>query len=133
MRTIKESLIERLALQAEEAELQGQTKVASALTTQLAVQAKVGIRRNDEFYSYPREAFEQDLHSQLWAAALRVADFYGINKFDALHIQQAIEKLGSDLVQEMCNEAGIRHGVGAYEPSVPGEETPAQASIEVDE
>lgn len=133
MRTIKESLFERLALQAEEAELQGITKVASALTTQLDNQSKIGIRSNDDFYSYPREVFEQDLQTQLWAAVLRVADFYGIGKFDASRIQQAIEKIGSDLVNEMCNEAGIRHGVGAYEPSVPGEETLVHASIEVDE
>lgn len=129
MRTIKENLFQRLAAQASEAELQGLAKVAESLTDQLE-KLSIHVRPNDEKYSYSREDFLKDVHSQLWGAILRMADFYDIRRLDAAEVQEIIEKKAQDMIDEIKVLAGVQHGVGAWEDPVPGEE---KATIEIEE
>lgn len=120
MRTITEDLFHRLIAQAQEAELQGFDKVAEGLTSQLEKYGS-SIRSKDAFYSYNGSDFTRDVNSCLWNAIIRIADFYGITRFDALEIQDLIEKSAENLRQELCTKAGISHGIGAHEDSVLGE------------
>lgn len=129
MRTIKENLFTRLATQASEAELQGLTKVAESLTDQLEKQS-TNVRPDDAAYSYAREDFVKDVYSQLWGAILRMADFYDIRRLDAAEVQNIIEKQAQEMIDEVRALTGIKHGVGAWEEPVPGEE---KASIEIEE
>ena len=131
MRTIKENLMYRLATQASEAELQGLTKVAEALTDQIEKHGN-HVRANGDFYSYPDEEFKKDIVSQFWGAIIRIADFYDIRRFDAAEVQSLIDKMAQEMITELCVRAGIKHGVGAYEPPVSGEEL-QHVGIEVDE
>lgn len=131
MRTITESLLHRLAVQASEAELQGLTKVAEALTEQIEKHSS-NVRATTDFYSYSEEEFKKDVTAQFWGAILRIADYYNIKHFDAAEVNTLIDKMAQDMISDVCASVGIRHGVGAYEEPVPGEEK-QQASIEVDE
>jgi hypothetical protein len=117
MRTIKNNLLQRLAAQAEEAEVQGLPKVASALTEQIS---KATIRSDEAFYLYASSEFQADVEEKLWDIAVRAADFYD-TRFDALEMQGIVEKYAQDLVHEIRTKLGIEHGIGAHEPTVPGE------------
>lgn len=128
MRTsIKDNLFQRILLQAEEAEFQKMERLASNLTAHLE---KVAVRPDDEPYSYSKKEFDSDIMYHLWSAALRTADFHNISRIDAVEVAELLEKHAEEIVNEICIKAGITHGVGAYEPSLPGEVVP---SIEVEE
>jgi Ribonuclease G/E len=127
MRTIKKNLLQRLALQAEEAELQGMVKVASALTEQITKQP---VRDNEQFYVYSSEDFIKDVESKLWDASIRAADFFDI-RVDAEQTQLMVEKFAQDLIKEIAVRGGAVHGVGAHEPNVPGEKI-EEVAIEVE-
>lgn len=127
MRTITENLLNRLIVQAEEAEVRGLSKLAGNLTEQINSSS---IRKDDANYSYSENEFRKDINDQLWSSIVRTADFYGIKRFDAYEMNQLVEKTAEDFVKSIRLHAGITHGVGAYEPSIPGEE---KASIEVEE
>jgi hypothetical protein len=120
MRTITENLFNRLLAQAQEAELQGLSKIAEGLTDQIEKNSHL-VRKDDSFYLYNEEEFRNDLNSQLWNIIIRAADFYGVGKFDAVVTQELIDKTAQILVEDFCNTVGINHGVGAYEENVPGE------------
>ena len=51
-----------------------------------------------------------------------IADYYNCN-VDAELAQKEVEKIASDLVKAIGRQGGVKHGVGAYEPTVPGEMT----------
>ena len=131
MRTIKYSLFNRLTAQAVEADHLGLDKSADGLTDQLGKYASA-VRKNDEFYSYNEDDFEKDLNHQLWGCVVRIADFYDIQQFDAEKLQEVLDRMAEGLIAEMCEQAGVRHGVGAYEDDVPGE-THARTAIEVED
>jgi hypothetical protein len=119
MRTIKKNLLYRLLAQAEEADLQGLTKVSESLTTQITKNAET-LRDSDESYIYPKHEFQKEIEEKFWDIMVRAADFYNIN-LDAQEAQLLIEKYAEDLTHDMQVKFAIKHGVGAYEPMVPGE------------
>lgn len=131
MRTIKNNLFQRLVAQAEEADVRGLSKVAESLTEQVSKNAKY-IRKDDEFYSYSADQLKTELNDQLWSAAIRVFDFYDIQSFNADQLQTAIDKIAKSLVTELCTQANMQHGIGAYEEAVPGQII-EQTSIYVNE
>lgn len=131
MRTITENLLHRLAAQAQEAEVQGLSKVAESLTDQVEKHGS-HVRSDEAFYSYNESDFRKDVNSKLWDIIVRAADFYGVRKFDAQEIQGLIENASQELVADFCHKVGVNHGVGAYEDKVPGE-TLDKSAIEVDE
>jgi hypothetical protein len=118
MRTINEILRDRLLAQADEAEVQGFTKIASHLTDQIE---KTSVRNNSDSYTYPSFDFKNDVEATLWDVVIRVADFHNIS-IDPKTAQEIIEKTAEDLVRELQIKSGIDHGIGAFEPNVPGEE-----------
>lgn len=130
MRTIKENLLNRMAVQATEAELQGFDKVAVALSTQIEKHAD-HVRENDAFYVYSDQDFRKDVEDQVWSILVRAADFYGTG-FDAINLQDIVTSASDDVLANFCAKTGAIHGVGAYEPSVPGE-VKLEVSIEVEE
>lgn len=120
MKTINSTLFFRLLAQAEEAETQGMEKVAESLTTQIEKNAS-HVRESDENYKYSYETLEKDINDHLWNAVIRVADFYDVKQFHADKTQEMIEKIAKEIVSEVCLQANINHGVGAYEEPLPGE------------
>lgn len=117
-RTITEDLLERLQAQADEADIIGETKLADIVTNQIQ---KTAIRKNDDFYSYASIELKNDIESLLWQAALRVADF-NASSLDIIEVQKSIESFANNFIEDFTVQSGITHGVGAYEPVVPGEE-----------
>lgn len=119
MRTITKNLSMRLEAQAQEADLVGLKKVAGHLNKQVDSNKT---RPSDESYVYASKDLSADVEGQLWNAVVRIADYYNCN-VDAELAQKEIEKLAGDLVKAIGRQGGVRHGVGAYEPTVPGEMT----------
>lgn len=131
MRTITENLFHRLAAQAQEAEIQGLTKVAEGLTEQIDKHSSL-LRRDDSFYRYNEKEFKQDLNSQFWGLIIRMADYYGIKNFDAAEVQAIIVNASENMLHDFRNVTKVAHGVGVYESPVPGEFL-EKADIEVEE
>jgi hypothetical protein len=127
MRTVKETFAQRLALQKQEADVQGLTKVATNLEH---VVDKLQVREDAESYLYLEKDATSDVEKHIWDAAVRLADFYDCN-VDASQMQQVIEKLAESLKQEVRVQGGVKHGIGAHEPVVPGE-APERVTIEVE-
>lgn len=131
MRTITNSLYERLFCQAKEADLQGLSSVAEALTSQIEKYTD-RLRPNDAFYRYERQDFDKDLQKGIWNLLVRSADFYGVDNYDAASFSSLVEKLASDIKNEFCVRYGKSHGVGAWETPVIGE-TVSNLAISVEE
>lgn len=127
MRTITEKLSARLKVQAKEADVVGLKKLGSHLKRL----SETKTRPTSSSYVYPETDLKQDVEGPLWDAVLRIADYYDCN-IDAEFVQNNIEKLAEELVRVISKQAGIKHGVGVYEPTVPGEEVAEQVLIEVD-
>jgi len=127
MRTVKETFAQRLELQKKEADVQGLTKVASNLEH---VVDNLQTREDAESYLYLEKDAAADAEKHIWDAVVRFADYFDCN-IDAAEMQQVIERVASDLMQEVRVQGGVRHGVGAHEPIVPGE-VPERVTIEVE-
>lgn len=118
MRTVTENLKNRLILQSEEAEIQGLTKIASHLIDQAEI---TPVRADNESYTYSNEDFQNDIEGSIWGAVVRFADFHNVS-INAAEAQNIVEKIASDLVSELRVKTGTIHGVGAFEPTISGEE-----------
>ncbi len=117
MRTITKNLMERLVAQAEEAELIGLTKVANHLTDKIE---KVSTRGDSDDYTYSRDSLKEDVESKLWDAIIRISDFHN-KSVDPKEAQGVIEVFAEKIIDEIQVISGISHGVGNYEPKLPGE------------
>lgn len=117
MRTITEKLALRLEAQSKEADLQGLNKVADMLDSMIE---KHDTRNSDESYTYAEDDFRSDVEIKLWEGAVRAADFFDC-EINAVEMQEAISKLAKNLIDEVRIKGNVKHGVGAYEPNVPGE------------
>ncbi|MAE86133.1 MAG: hypothetical protein CMB80_25575 [Flammeovirgaceae bacterium] len=127
MRTITEKLAARLKVQAKEADLVGLKKLGSHLNRL----AESKTRPTGDSYVYAEADFKNDVEGPLWDAIIRIADYYDCN-VDPELMQRSIEGLAQDLVKAVSKQAGIKHGVGVFEPVVPGEEVVEQVLIEVE-
>ena len=116
MRTISEQHRDRLIAQAQEADTQGLTKLAEALTIQLE---KTSVRGKFEDYSYANESFEKDARDILWGLVVRASDFHG-NDIDPVEADKLVEVYAVEFVKDLRKMAGIKP-VGKYEPKVMGE------------
>lgn len=128
MRNITQNLFNRLHGQASEADLQGMTKLAEHLTAQLE---KTSIREDEEFYIYAADEFAKDVEQEMWDAVMRVADFHNL-ALDAEKAEAIVEKFASKLIREVELTFGAETGVGAFEPTLPGEKK-VRASLEVED
>lgn len=118
MRTVTENLKIRLIAQSEEAKIQGLTKIASHLDSQAE---KVAIRKDAASYTYSNDDFQNDVEASLWSAIVRFEDFHNIT-VNASEAQDIVEKIAFDLISNLRAKTGTIHGVGAFEPTVSGEE-----------
>ena len=127
MRTITKKLSARLKAQAQEANVMGLKKLGNHLMR--LSEAKT--RATGSSYVYSETDLKQDVETSLWNAMLRIADYYDCN-IDAEFTQHNVEKLSELMRTAISKHAGISHGVGVYEPIVPGEEVVEEVLIEVD-
>lgn len=116
MRTITKQMYKRLQAQGEEAKTLKLTKLANNISS-----LETKVRGDNESYSYTQAQMQEDVEKALWAAVVRAADYYGA-PFDALQVQGIIDKMASDLVDEVRVVVGNESGVGPYESLVPGEQ-----------
>ena len=123
-RSISNSLKNRLQAQASECNTLGLSKIASSLDKL----SETETRDNNEFYSYSHDEMLSDVEDLLWKAAVRVQDFYN-KTADARDINDVVEGQAAELVNVIRHKIGGMI-VGAYEPSVPGEQ---RADLEVTE
>ena len=107
----------RIEAQVEEAKLQKLGSVAEGLTSVLE---EVPVRSDDAHYVYANDDMRADVNRSLWNAVVRIADYLG-SVPDAEAVQPLLDKYADELVREICVIAHVPDGVGAYEPTVPGE------------
>jgi len=132
MRTIRELLFKRLALQADEADRVGLTKLASDVTSLLDRQSE-NVRSDQDFYLYDADEFNSDVNGHLWDAVVRVADFYDIKGLDIKTAEKIVSAISKEMKESICiAHFGTDKAVGAFEPTVPGE-IKEQESIEISE
>ncbi len=117
MRTITENLYERMIAQVDEVRVQGFEKLASHVEDAVIV---VPSRKDDASYTYASEDFENDVEKDLWKLVIRTADFHNTT-FDIKQVEPIVKKLANDLIRELQVISNNDAGVGAYEPTVPGE------------
>ena len=117
MRTINKVLQERLIAQAEEADVQGFTKIAEHLTDKLEV---TPVRDMSERYVYASTDFDKDVNAAVWDIIVRACDFHGVS-IDSVEAQKIVDYYSDAVVTDFRKAANVQHGVGAYEPSLPGE------------
>lgn len=130
MRTVKKTFLNRLAVQAKEAEIQGLDKVAESLTSQI-VKNSEHVRDADTFYVYSEKDVKSDIQDKFWDVIVRIADYYDAN-IDAKEMQAVIDRYSEDMLNEVKTKLGMSHGIGAYEASVPGEVS-ERVTIELEE
>jgi hypothetical protein len=124
--TIAEHVRNRLVAQADEAEVQGLTKIAEHLTNQIE---KNDVRPTENFYSYAEYELENDVENILWNAAIRVIDFHD-RPFNAVDVYEEVNRVAKELVTNLRIKIGAIDGVGAFEPDLLGEEK-GHVSIEL--
>lgn len=117
MRTLTEKMIKRLAAQQTEAKIQGLQKVAGHLDNVITTHE---VRENDADYIYAAQDLQHDVEAQVWQGIARAMDYYDCHP-DVGELYPIVEKMASDLIEEIRVAGRVRHGVGAYEPNVPGE------------
>ena len=115
MKTVTTTHFKRLIAQAEEARLLGLTKIAESIDSLV-----VDTRDDKGIHIYASKELEKDVNDALWDAAVRVSDYLGASP-DAKAIQAEIDRYAADFIRTMCVLANVKDGVGAYEPTVPGE------------
>lgn len=117
-RTITNNFYHRLFAQADEADTLGLNKVGEHLTNIIVKSTR---RPDNAFYSYAEDQLKFDVEGALWDAVVRIADFHDC-QLDAKEIQAAIDEYSDDFIKTIRNKLGAVDGVGAYEPTVAGEE-----------
>lgn len=118
MRQLTTKFLERLNAQAEEAENIGATHVANHITDQIVKNAETKTVKS----TYDPDEYEHDIESCVWDAVIATASFHGISNFDALQVQNFVEKFAEDLKVSCRNQMKIKTVIGSYENKVPGEE-----------
>jgi hypothetical protein len=116
MRTITENLKIRLIAEAEEAKIQGLTKIAETLP-----QIKdLPVRENTDSYTYSNDDLQNDVKASIWNIVVRTADFHNCY-IDMQKASQIVDFYANDILADLRKVANIEHGIGAYEPNIPGE------------
>lgn len=128
MRTITKKFADRLDTQRQEADLIGLKKVSNHINN---IVKNNDTRDTGSSYVYAKEDFQNDVEQNVWRGVVRIADYFDCN-INAANIQNIVEKFSAELIDEIRIHGGISHGVGAYEPNVPGERL-ERVAIEIDE
>ena len=115
MKQLNTKFLERLSAQAEEAENIGLNHIANHLTDQIVKRANAS---NASFYD--PEEYDDDIESCVWDAVIATASFHGTS-FDALQMQDLVEKFAYDLKSSCRRQMGVKTSVGVFENKVPGE------------
>ena len=128
MRTINETYRDRLIAEADEADNLRLTKLAENITRQIESNP---IRKSNEPYTYPNNAFEQDVQDAIWKVVVRTADFHGayVNSQKA---QEIVDYYSEEIVNNIRKTAKISTPIGAYEPKLMGESNEISV-IEIEE
>lgn len=138
MRTITKTAHARLQVQVEEASVQSKTaatederekmfKIAETIKDKLD---GTSVREDSKSYIYTSSQLEQDVEDVLWNAAIRVSDYFN-STLDGVETNEVVERYANKFINEMRVKLGNAHGVGAYEPGVPGEDKNTYVSIEI--
>lgn len=108
-------LKEKLMLQAEEAELQGMTKLATCISN--AVSEEEG----RELKSYSYKQLEEDIQKDVWKSAIKILSYYNPESIDASRLDEYITACAQtilDTIEENLDLSNIR---SRTETKVPGE------------
>jgi hypothetical protein len=116
MTKLNSVIYNKLLLQAEEAEYQGMTKLASNISN------AIGDSFEDEVSTYSYRELTDDVQKELWKVACKIIKYYGIESVDAEKTNELITVLADKLTDELEVSFGVDNVVrGPLETNVPGE------------
>jgi hypothetical protein len=116
-RSVANSMLKRFASVAQEAEFLGNAHLAEKLTRQIERHAD-DVREDSAPYQYSQDELKEDIEDCLWAAVVRLADFYKVSLKEDL-IEELVDSVASQLEDDFCSKHGCVKG--AYEEELPGE------------
>lgn len=117
MTKINPDLYRKLLAQAEEAEHQGMTKLASDVKETIGNEPDANIKE----YSYTQ--MEHDIHRHLWKVATHVMKYYNVSNADIQKLDNGILLWASELIGELEENLEVNSKVkGPFEPKLPGED-----------
>lgn len=106
----------KLLAQAEEAKETGMIKLANSIDSAVSVDAEV------ESIEYSYNQLEEDVHKDLWKAAVNIIKYYNLESADAKKLDKSISVLASEMISEIEQELGVDTiVVGPNEPKVFGQ------------
>jgi len=107
------NLKNRLQLTAEEAEFQGMTKLASAITESLSTETK----------SSSYDDLQDHIHKDLWKVATKLLSYYDLDSIDVEFLDKTLVSWASKISDDLEKALGVSHIVKvSSEEKVPGEQ-----------
>jgi choline kinase len=111
---INQTVLNKIKLQAEEAEIQGFNKLAQGLIEAL----KEDITDNSE-YSF--EELSNKIYYGLWKIAFDVIGYHNLESVDVKKLDETITALSSSVLTDIENSLDKNGDIGPNEPMLPGE------------
>lgn len=106
----------KLFAQAEEAKETGMLKLANSIESAVSIDPSV------ENLEYSYNQLEEDVHKDLWKAAVNIIKYYNLESADAKKLDKSICILASEMIREIEQELGVDTiVVGPNEPKVFGQ------------
>jgi len=119
-KTISKRVFLRLTAQADEADIYGDSNIASSLTSQVVKYAnKVRDLENNEGYEYSKDDLVEEIKESFWDCATRIFNYYDETP-DARDIQNIIDFETESFINYIENL--INKDIGPFEPKVVGED-----------
>ncbi len=113
---LNEIIYNKLLLQAEEAQHQGLTKLASGI-----LQA-VGPYPAEEPENYAYSDLNKNIYDQLWKVTSQIIAYHDIKSVQAEQLDQVLNVFAEKLINELEFCLGVEGQVGPLEPKLPGQD-----------
>lgn len=115
MSKLNQTIFRKLQACAEEAREQGLVKLAQN------IESAIGDSPGEpEPYSYSQ--VEDDVHREIWKAAMHLARYWGVNSIDVMKLDNSILIWASEMIDEVERSLGVNKGaIGPLEPKLPGQ------------
>jgi hypothetical protein len=118
MKSLKETMYNKIALQAEEAQDLGLKKLASAISDTLSVYEP---RPDDKHINYNHNELKLEVYSGLWKLAFEVIAYHDLKSADVQKIDKSITQMVDKFLGEVEASLQVSGVISPLEEKLPGE------------
>lgn len=116
MKKLNETVYNKLVLQTEEAQEQKLIKLAEAVSEAISVGPET------EIVTYAFTEMNDDVHKELWKAAVNVLKYHDFTSVDVQKVDEVIESFAFKFIDELESSLGVEGtGISSLEPKVLGQ------------